>query len=77
MARRTDPDAFVRRVARRIAEVRRQRGLTQEQLAERVGTSVRALQRTEAGAQNLTLRSVARLALALGVKPEELIVASE
>ncbi|MFI5301728.1 MAG: helix-turn-helix domain-containing protein [Polyangiales bacterium] len=62
-------------MAARIAAVRRAAGVTQEALAVRVGTSPRALQRIEAGEQNLTLKTVARIAAALGVAPEELVVA--
>lgn len=40
--------------------------MTQQDLAEQVGLSVRYLQRIEAGTQNLTLRSLALLADSLG-----------
>ncbi len=61
------------RVSRRIGEVRRAKGLTQDEVAERLGTATRALQRIEAG-QNLTLYTLARIAAVLGVGPEELLV---
>lgn len=59
-------------VARRIAETRRQRGLTQEQLAEILGTATRNVQRIEAG-QNLRLDTLERIAEALDVDPQELL----
>jgi transcriptional regulator with XRE-family HTH domain len=66
------PEDFVIRVTRRIAEVRRARGMTQDQLAEAMGTATRNVQRLEAG-QNLTLHTLSRIASALGVSPSELL----
>ena len=60
------PDDLVARVARRLAEVRRERGITQEELAERLDTAERNVRRIEAG-QNITLRTLSRIAVALGV----------
>jgi transcriptional regulator with XRE-family HTH domain len=62
----------VLRVARRVAELRRAKGLTQDQLAEALGTATRNVQRIEAG-QNLTLFTIARIAAVLGVEPEGLV----
>ncbi len=59
------PEALLRDVGARIAEVRRARGLTQAELAERMGSNEKHLQRIEAGQENLTLRSVASIAEAL------------
>ena len=72
MAARPSPDDFVRQVTRRIAAVRQARGITQEELAARLRTAVRNLQRIEAG-QNVTLHTLARIAAALGVRPDDLI----
>jgi len=60
------------RVTRRIAEIRRARAMTQDQVAEALRTATRNVQRIEAG-QNLTLHTLARLAAVLGVRPEELV----
>lgn len=74
MAKRTDPrSSLVERVTRQIAEVRREKGLTQAQLAERLGIAVRTFQAIEAG-QNLTLHTLERIAEALAVEPEELVL---
>lgn len=67
-----DPDELVRDVGRRIAEIRRVLGLTQEQMAERMGMPPRAYQVIEYGRRNLTLKTIARLAGALGVAPADL-----
>jgi transcriptional regulator with XRE-family HTH domain len=63
---------IVATVARRIAAIRRQRGLTQEQLAEILCTATRNVQRIESG-QNLKLETLERVALALGVAPADLL----
>jgi transcriptional regulator with XRE-family HTH domain len=62
------------RVARRIAHIRRVAGATQEDLAGRLGIALKNLQRLESGKQNLTLQTIARVAVALEVEPEELLV---
>lgn len=67
-------DPFLVRVGECIAEVRRRVGLTQEQLAERLDVIPRVVQKIESGRTNLTLRTVARIADALGVDPGMLVV---
>jgi len=47
--------------------------MTQELLAEKLGVSVKYLQRIEAGAENLTLRSLVGLANGLDLSPVALI----
>jgi transcriptional regulator with XRE-family HTH domain len=64
------------RVAKRIAHARRVAGATQEDLAGRLGIALKNLQRLESGKQNLTLQTIARVATALDVEPEELLVDS-
>jgi transcriptional regulator with XRE-family HTH domain len=66
--RAIDADRALKDVGRPVAELRRERGWTQEQLAERLGLQTNNLQRIELGMQNLTVRSLARLANGLGVK---------
>jgi transcriptional regulator with XRE-family HTH domain len=65
--RKLDADRALKDVGRRIAESRRERGWTQEELAERLGIQANNLQRVELGMQNLTVRSLVRLANGLGV----------
>ena len=65
--RKLDPERATIDVGRCIAELRRERGLTQEAFAERLGIGANALQRIELGRQNLTIRSLVRLANGLGV----------
>jgi len=57
----------------RVVRLRKQRGWTQQQLAERVGVRVLQIRRYESGASQPTLDAVRRLALALGVTTDELV----
>ncbi|MDP5183022.1 UDP-N-acetylglucosamine 1-carboxyvinyltransferase [Blastococcus sp. BMG 814] len=58
-------DEAVRRIGALVRDARRHRGLTQQQLAERLGTSQSAVARIEQGSQNLTLEFLGRLSAAL------------
>lgn len=68
-----DPDQVLSDVGRRIAELRAGRGWTQEALAERLGVSAKYLQGVERGTDNLTLRTLVRVAQELGTKPIALL----
>ncbi len=59
---------LVRRVTRQLAELRRQQGVTQETLAELLDVPVQHVSRIESGVQNITLATLERFAIALGVK---------
>lgn len=72
---RADPDAVQRSVGRRIAELRVERGWTQEAFAQEADVSVGYVRRLEAGDENLTLGSMVRLANLLDVTPGELLQA--
>ncbi len=63
---RINPEKLVNQVGRRIAELRREDGLTQEGFAAELGASVQWVSRVEAGA-NLTIHSLAKVANALQV----------
>lgn len=54
-------------VGRRLAELRAERGLTQEALAEKLGVTARWVQSAEAGGENFTLTTLTRFANALKV----------
>ncbi|MFC4692662.1 MULTISPECIES: helix-turn-helix domain-containing protein [Geodermatophilus] len=55
----------MQRIGLLVRDARRHRGLTQQQLAERLGTSQSAIARIEQGGQNLTLDLLGRLSEAL------------
>ncbi len=58
----------MRDVGRRLAELREERGWSQEQFAERLGVTTRYLARLEGGKQNLTIHRLAWLANELAVR---------
>lgn len=60
-------DALLAAVAARIVDARVASGMTQARAAEAIGMTLTNYQRIEAGGQNLTLRTLARLASGLGV----------
>ena len=65
-------DDVLRDLGRRIAELRTIRGLTQDRLAENADVTVQYIQRIEAGRENLTVRSLVRIANLLGASVPEL-----
>jgi transcriptional regulator with XRE-family HTH domain len=67
-----DLRVLLRNLGRRVAELRRDADLTQEQLASKVGVDLKDLQRIEYGRSNITARTMWRLSRALGVDPIEL-----
>lgn len=67
-------DSICRYVGRRIAKARIAQQMTQEGLAELVDIDPRHVQLIEAGQRNLTLGSLVRLANALRVRVDSLVV---
>lgn len=67
-----DPEELVVLVGRRVAELRLKRRLTQETLAERAHVSSRYVQKIEAGEENLTIVTLAKMANALRVSVPDL-----
>ena len=66
-----------KQLGRRIAELRRLRTLTQEQLAEAVGCSVEFISLVERGVNSPSVAGLDKFAEALGVKPRDLFVFEE
>jgi UDP-N-acetylglucosamine 1-carboxyvinyltransferase len=62
---RAHESSAMHRIGTLVRDARRHRGLTQQQLAERLGTSQSAIARIEQGNQNLTLELLGRLSAAL------------
>lgn len=56
-----------------IRELRKKRGLTQQQLAQKLGISQVHLGRLETNARSMDLEQVEKISAALGVKPYELL----
>lgn len=69
-------DSYYRRSQRALAEVirtrRQQLGLTQEEAAHAMQLATRHYQKLEAGELNVTLKTLARVAQALGLEIGEL-----
>jgi transcriptional regulator with XRE-family HTH domain len=61
-------------VGRNFARIRRQKGLTQEQVEERSGFSQQYLSGLEQGQRNPTIVSLFELAQALGVSHVDLVL---
>lgn len=61
-------EELIDRVGRRIAEIRRAKGLTQAEVAEQLDTDVANFRRIELGVQNVTVRMLARVAAILEVR---------
>jgi len=74
---RDTPKRFVQRVGRRIAELRKARGLTQQDLADRLDMGMSQMQRLERGRHAPTLGTIWRIAKALRVEPVQLFVTPE
>jgi len=59
--------------AQRLAAIRKEKGLTQQQLSDRVGVHVQQLKRYEAGSSQPTLDVIRNLAVALGTSADRLL----
>ena len=66
-------EAVQRRVGARVRKLRADRGLTQLRLAQRAGISRPSIANVEAGRQNVSLRQLCALAVALDVGLEDLL----
>lgn len=61
------------RIGQRIAELRKEQGMTQTQLAERCGLQQAHIARIEAGRYSVGLDTLAQIATALGMKIDFII----
>ncbi len=64
---------LVRIFGENVRKARKVKGLSQEELALDTGIKRSYISDLERGTRNPTVRAVGRLAIALGVKPEELL----
>lgn len=71
--RRENPAKLKALFGRRVAELRRAKGWTQEKMAERLGTSVQWLSRIEGGGENVTIDTLVLFANTLSVTVVELL----
>ena len=59
-----------RNIGERIRQIRKQRGITQQELAEKLDVSFQQVQKYESGQTNMTVNRLSRLADALEITPE-------
>ena len=57
----------------KLREARERKFMTQQQLADKAGTSKANISRLEGGDQNARMTTIVRLAEALGIEPEALV----
>lgn len=69
-----DGDAFTRKLGARIKALRDARGLTQQELAEKVGFGLDYTSSIERGRKGATIATLAKFAAALGVTLSELFL---
>jgi transcriptional regulator with XRE-family HTH domain len=60
-------------LSKKVKELRKRKGLSQEELTENSGLSLRTIQRIENGETDPTGETIKRISRALNAKPEELI----
>ena len=68
-----DLDPLLVAVGARIYEVRRELKLSQTQLAERADVAIQTVFQAESGSQNVSLKTLGRLAAALGLVVRDLL----
>ncbi len=67
------PDNVVRKVGRRIKELRQKKGWSQEKLAEEAGLHRTYIGQVERGEKSIGVDHLRRVAVALGVQPSEIL----
>lgn len=67
------PEIALMAFAQRLAALRKEKGLTQQQLAERVGLHQTQIHRYESGSSEPSMDALRRLALALGTSTDALV----
>lgn len=71
-----DADGSLRRLGEAVRAARKERGLSQEALADAAGIDRSHMGKIERGERNVTLLNVARVAKAMGCKPSDLLVSA-
>lgn len=67
-----DPKKIAQDIGRRVAQIRRERNLTQRQLAAKLKVSIPWLSKVETVGSNMTVTTIIKLAAALGVQGRDL-----
>jgi len=77
MTGRTATDPYLKAFGWHLRSLRTKAGLSQEETAEKAGIHVTYLSGVERGLRNPSVRTLRRLALALGVKTKDLFTFEE
>ncbi len=64
---------FIEQVCKKIIEIRKLKGIVQEDLVERTGFDIRQIGNIERGISNTSISNLAQIARALEVHPKELL----
>jgi len=64
---------FIEQFCKKIIEIRKAKGIVQEDLVERTGFDIRQIGNIERGISNTSISNLAQIARALGVHPKELL----
>ncbi|MDT3438733.1 helix-turn-helix domain-containing protein [Pseudofrankia sp. BMG5.37] len=67
------PDDFLVRFGAAVRQARRRQGMTQAELADRLGLARTSISNIESGAQNLPIGTLPGLAAALGAQADRLV----
>ena len=70
-----DPDQILERIGQQFAARRQALGLSQRELADKLGITQANIARIEHGKQNLTVRTMAKMTAALGMRMADLFEA--
>jgi transcriptional regulator with XRE-family HTH domain len=64
---------FIEQVCKKILEIRKEKGIVQEDLVDRTGFNLKQIGNIEKGISNTSISNLAHIARALEVHPKELL----
>jgi transcriptional regulator with XRE-family HTH domain len=64
---------FIDKICKRILEIRKEKGIVQEDLVDRTGFNLKQIGNIERGISNTSISNIAAIARALEVHPNELL----
>jgi len=73
MANQYRDQDFIKKVCARIIEIRKRKGIVQEDLVDRTGFGIKQIGNIERGISNTSISNIAAIAKALEVHPRELL----
>jgi transcriptional regulator with XRE-family HTH domain len=77
MVKKADTDSDAAQVGRRIAELRNERGLSNEKIADAMGVALITVKKIMGGTGTVQFAKLKRLARALGVTPNDILEVGE